>query len=155
MNCEIDIIKTIESWRRPRRVHQFLAHEHGFADPSDLAAYGSMVSSNAGFYVFQLGKGKPKHVPDRLWFVFRGRLYGNFEIARIEQNVGQFEDLATMYRREDLACEWHLRPDNWMAICKPPFSFFRGKHVYYGGFQGWRYFDFATYVKSMEAKVRI
>jgi hypothetical protein len=164
-----DIIKTIESWRRARRVHQFLAQTERWADPAapvsppanagedtratNATAYGSMVQDAAGFYVFQLGRGEPQRKPvARLWFVFRGRLYGSFEIARIERNAGQFEELVTMYKREDLAKEWHLRPDNWVAICKPPFTFLKGKHVYYSGFQGWRYFELDKYRQTPDAR---
>jgi len=150
-----DIIKTIESWRRPRRVHQFLAHAHRWEDAANAMAmaYGSMIQDAGGYYAFQLGRGEPQRKPvGRLWFVFRGRLYGSFEIARIERNVGQFEDLVTMYKHEGLAVDWHLRPDNWVAICKPPFAFFKGAHVYYEGFQGWRYFEFEAYSASLEAK---
>jgi hypothetical protein len=162
-----DIIKTIESWRRARRVHQFLAHTQTWSDPhspapvalfdaedQDVTAYGSMCRNNSGFYVFQLGRGEPKRKPvEHLWFVFRGRLYGSFEIARIERNVGQFADLVTLYKREDLAKEWHLRDDNWVAVCRPPFKFFRGRHVYYSGFQGWRYFDLEQYRHTIDAKM--
>lgn len=163
-----DIIKTIESWRRPRRVHQFLANTQIWRDPfpetpvalfegdgRDVAAYGSMVRSDSGFYVFQLGRGKPKQEPKNLWFVYRGRVYGHFEIARIERNEGQFEELVTMYKREDLASEWHLGFGNYVAICKPPFEFFKGRKVFYSGFQGWRYFDLEQYRNSIDAKVRI
>ena len=161
-----DIIKTIESWRRPRRVHQFLARTKIWKDPfapspialfegkdRDLMIYGSMCAAESGFYVFQLGRGEPCRQPvARLWFVFCGRLYGSFEIARIERNEGQFEELITMYKREDLAKEWHLRMGNWVAICKPPFTFFKGKHVHYQGFQGWRYFDLEAYRATLAAR---
>jgi hypothetical protein len=151
-----DIIKTIESWRRPRRVHRFLAHTQRWEDPRDATAYGSLVQDAAGFYVFQLGRGEPQRKPvRRLWFVFRGRLYGSFEIVRIERNAGQFEDLVTMYKREDLAKEWHLRDDNWVVICKPPFAFFKGRHIYYEDFQGWRYFDLESYRKLPEARWKV
>lgn len=161
-----DIIKTIESWRRPRRVHEFLAHTRTWLDPHgpapvalfnagdrDVTVYGSMCRGQEGFYVFPLGRGEPKRKPiGCLWFVFRGRIYGSFALARIERNIGQFEDLVTMYKREDLAKEWHLRHDNWVAVCKPPFQFFKGTHVYYQGFQGWRYFESEKYRETNDAR---
>ena len=147
-----DIIKTIESWRRARRVHRFLAYTQGWEDAEETTAYGSLAIRR-GLYVFQLGRGEPQRKPvARLWFVFRGRLYGHFQIARIERNVGQFADLVTLYKREDLAKEWHLRDDNWVAVCKPPFQFFKGKHVYYSGFQGWRYFALEQYRTTNDAR---
>jgi hypothetical protein len=148
-----DIIKTIESWRRARRVHEFLAYSQSWIDPGDATAYEWVVLDAAGYYVFQLGCGEPQRKPvERLWFVFRGRLYGSFEIARIERNVGQFAALVTLYKRENLATEWHLRPDNWVAVCMPPFRFFKGKHVYYQGFQGWHYFELDKYRQTPEAR---
>lgn len=153
LNAMPDIVKTIESWRRPRRVHQFLANRTHWEEPSVTTAYGSLAQDGAGFYVFQLGRGEPQRKPvENLWFVFRGRLYGHFQIARIERNAGQFADLVTLYKREDLATEWHLRDDNWVAICKPPFHFLKGKHVYYSGFQGWRYFALEQYRMTNDAR---
>ena len=159
----MDIIKTIEGWRRPERVKAFLGRTKTFSEPQD-SAYGSMVLGKGGFYVFQLGRGKPHRNPvERLWFVFQGKLYGHFAVARIEQNIGQFADLVTLYKKESIATEWHLRDDNWVVLCKPPFIFRdacgyycdelvghvdHSEPVRYQGFQGWRYFDLETYLKT-------
>jgi hypothetical protein len=150
-----DIIKTIESWRRPERVRAFLGRLRGIGKP--CVAYGSMVQApEDGFFLFQLGRGQPQRRPlERLWFVYQGKIYGHFRISEVVRNVGQFEDLVTMYKRESLAVEWHLKPDNWVVVCAPRFEFHSGDVVFHEGFQGWRYFDFEAYRQTTDAKVHI
>lgn len=150
-----DIIKTIESWRDPRRVKDFLTAFRNEEDAS--VAYGSMVQNrDDGVYVFQLGRGQPKQKPiTRLWFVYRGRIYGSFRVAEIVRNDGRFQDLVTMYKRESPAKDWRLRDDNWVAVCTPPFEFHTGRRLFHDGFQGWRYFDLEAYRMSPLSMVRV
>jgi hypothetical protein len=104
-------------------------------------------------YYFTLGRGRPRR-PDavtEIFFTHRSRIIGHFEIEEIVRNEGQLPKLTTL---DGGPSEWQIKPDAWVAVCRPPFHPLRSK-VYHSGFRGWRYFDLKTYSVSIDAKVLI
>jgi hypothetical protein len=104
----------------------------------------------AKFY-FTLGRGRPKIAPDEIWFTHRGAILGHFRIGEIVRNEGQLPKLARITGEES---EWQIRPDNWVAICPPPFETL-GERLFFAGFRGWRYFDLAKHRSSLDARIRL
>jgi hypothetical protein len=104
-------------------------------------------------YYFVIGKGKPKQTIERLWFVHQGEILGCFVVDSVQCNVGEFPKLRSLENRES---EWQIKPDRWVAICKGPFLPLTGDEpVYHDAFRGFRYFDFNSYIQTMEAKIPI
>lgn len=107
-------------------------------------------TSFATFY-FTIGRGKPSREIDRLFYTHKGLILGHFVIAEIVQNVGQLPRLRSICGETS---EWQIRPDNWVAICDPPFHFLR-ERLYHDGFRGFRYFDLNAYRGTVDSKVRV
>jgi hypothetical protein len=104
-------------------------------------------------YYFTLGRGRPQR-PDpvtELYFTHQGVILGSFSISEIVQNKGQLPLLTTL---DGEPSEWQIKPDRWVAICKPPFHSLPDK-IYHMGFRGWRYFDLKAYSKTLESKVQL
>ncbi len=116
-----DAIKTIEGWRDELKVRRFL-------------------SARVGFFIFSLGRGKPKQLVERLWFTFKGRVLGSIAIEAIEENTGQYDGKLKL-----LYGDW--KPGRILMRCRPPFEFLE-EEVFHRGFQGWRYFDLEQYRAS-------
>jgi hypothetical protein len=104
-------------------------------------------------YFFTLGRGRPKRPEPvtQLYFAHQGIILGHFEIAGIVQNCGQLPKLTTL---DGGPSGWQIKPDRWVAVCRPPFHKSE-ETLYHGGFRGWRYFDIDDYRQSIEAKVRL
>jgi hypothetical protein len=103
-------------------------------------------------FYFTLGRGRPKTAGvDRIFFTHHGRILGSFEIEEIVKNAGQLPLLTTL---DGKPSEWQIKPDRWVAVCRPPFHRLAEK-VYHEGFRGWRYFDLAAYCGTVGAKVRL
>lgn len=128
------IIRTWPAWMPPRKVLEVFTHDWG------------------NFY-FTLGRGKPalETLPDEIWFTHRGRILGHFKISKIVRNEGQLPKLRSLSGE---ASEWQIKPDNWVAICEPPFIRLKEK-LYFTGFRGWRYFDLAKHRGSLDSKVQL
>ncbi len=103
-----------------------------------------------GSYYFTLGRGKPKQQIERLWWTWRGRILGYFEIKQIQQNIGQFGHLHSISDGE----AWTIRPDHWVAICHTA-CVPSPERIYMSGFRGFRYFDFESYRKTAESRMRL
>lgn len=104
-------------------------------------------------YFFSLGRGRPRR-PDpvtELFFTHAGVIIGHFDVKEIVQNKGQLPKLTTL---DGEPSEWQIKPDRWVAVCRPPFHRLAEK-VFHSGFQGWRYFDLAKYSSTMDSKVRL
>lgn len=103
-------------------------------------------------YFFTLGRGRPKRItPEQIYFTHKGIVIGHFAIADIVQNVGQIPKLTNM---DGDPSAWQIKPDAWVAVCRPPFVRLEDK-IYHEGFQGWRYFDLGSYRGTIGAKLRI
>jgi hypothetical protein len=103
-------------------------------------------------YYFTLGRGRPKQSdPDKLYFTHKGIIIGFFNVVEIVQNVGQLPKLTNM---DGDPSAWQIKPDAWVAVCRPPF-FLLEKKIYHEGFQGWRYFNFVAYSRTIASKLRI
>jgi hypothetical protein len=126
------IIKTWPAQFTPRHVLEVFTHDWG------------------EFY-FTLGCGKPKQEIARLWYTHRGRILGSFKIDRIVIQDGSLPRLRSITGEFS---EWQIKPDNWVAICPPPFTRLKEK-LYYSGFRGWRYFDLEEWRGSLESKVQL
>lgn len=139
------IIKTIESWRDPRRVIRWL---HAFDGNKDACFY------------FPIGRGMPKRSPvTRLYFTFRGRVMGWFKIAEfqvmcptlLEWMISETGSMPENQDREPTAkCNlnlvykggkrWFPKLGTWVVFCSSPFHRTK-KRIYMQGFRGFRYFD--------------
>jgi len=133
MREERDAIKTIEGWRDPRRVREYLREG----------------PDHSGRFLFNVGNGCPQRKVARLFFVFHGRILGWFAVAGIEKRTAE---LSLEYARQ--YSPPYFKAAKFLFICARPFHFIR-ERVFYEGFRGWRYFDFETYRNSLDAKVRI
>lgn len=102
-------------------------------------------------YYFTLGRGKPKEKVDRIWYTWRGRILGNFDIKEIVVNDGTLPRLASLSGEES---DWQIRKDAMVAICAPPCHRIK-ERVYMSGFRGWRYFNFREYSQTPEARHRL
>lgn len=101
-------------------------------------------------YYFTLGRGKPQQEVKRLWYTYRGRILGYFEIEEIVCNDGTLPKLASLSGETS---EWQIRRDAWVAICAPPCHRIK-ERVFFEGFRGWRYFNFDSYRLTTDARVR-
>lgn len=110
-----------------------------------------VFTHNWGRFYFTLGRGRPKHTPDQLFYTHHGRILGHFSIDEIVQNVGQLPKLRSLSGEES---PWQIKGDRWVAICSPPFHRLDEK-LYHESFRGWRYFDLENYRGTVGAKVRI
>jgi len=104
----------------------------------------------AMFY-FTLGRGKPKQPVTRLWFTYRCRILGSFKIVAIKQNDGSLPRLRSITNEES---GWQIRPDHWVALCPGPMDRLKSR-VFMSGFRGYRYFNFAEYNATQEARIRL
>jgi hypothetical protein len=102
-------------------------------------------------YYFTLGRGKPKQSIERLWFTWRGRILGSFEIECVVCNDGS---LPRLNRIDGGESEWQIRKDTWVAICIPGCDRLK-ERLFMSGFRGWHYFDLASYRSDPESRVRI
>jgi hypothetical protein len=102
-------------------------------------------------FYFTLGRGKPQQAVTRLWFTHKGIIIGYFDVAEIVQNAGQLPKLTTLDGRPSA---WQIKPDRWVAVCRPPFHHLRD-FICHEGFRGWRYFDLAAHRGTMDAKIRL
>jgi hypothetical protein len=103
-------------------------------------------------YYFTLGRNRPKRVtPEQLYFTHKGLVVGYFRIADIVRNAGQLPLLTNM---DGDPSAWQLKTEAWGAVCEPPFHRLKEK-IFFGGFQGWRFFDLETYRRTLDAIVRI
>lgn len=102
-------------------------------------------------YYFTLGRGKPKEKVDRIWYTWRGRILGYFEIEEIVVNDGTLPRLESLSGEES---EWQIKRDAKVAICLPPCHRLK-ERVFMSGFRGWRYFTFAEYSQTSEARHRL
>ena len=102
-------------------------------------------------FYFTLGRGKPKQMIDRLWFTYQGRILGYFEVQEIVVNDGTLPKLHSLDGGDS---EWQIRKDAKVAICRPPCHRLK-ERVFMSGFRGWRYFDFAEYSQTSEARHRL
>jgi len=102
-------------------------------------------------FYFTLGRGKPSRPVEQLYFTHRGEIIGSFKITMIVRSEGQLPKLCSITNRES---EWQIKPDNYVAICDPPFAPLEDR-VYHPGFRGWHYFDLCRYRETLDAKVRI
>jgi hypothetical protein len=128
------ILKTLPTFFARGRIHEFLATPF----------------SN---FFFTLGRGRPQR-PDpvtEIYFTHNGVLLGHFDITEIVQNKGQLPLLTTLDGRPS---EWQIKPDRWVAVCRPPFHPIKEK-IFHSGFRGWRYFDLDAYRGSLDSKVRL
>ena len=104
----------------------------------------------AQFY-FSLGRGKPVHTPEQLYFTHRGRILGHFNISEIVRNEGQLPKLESLSGETS---EWQIGWRNWVAICRKPIKLL-GEKLYYMPFRGWRYFDLEKHRGSLDSKIRL
>ena len=128
-----DVIKTIESWRAPRRVLEFL----------------NGPPPGAGRFLFNAGRARPQEEVRRLYFVFRGRVLGWFA-ASVVENHGDYN---SEYAHQFTPPYW--KAARFLFACAPPFVFLKKQRIFHRGFQGWRYFDFQAYSKTLDAKVKL
>jgi hypothetical protein len=134
------ILKTLPGRFTRRQLVQFFG-------PNDLG------NPNFCNYFFTLGRGRPQR-PDpvlKIYFTHQGKILGHFAIQEIVQNSGQLPLLTTL---DGDPSEWQIKPDRWVAVCRPPFHRIEG-NVYYPGFRGWRYFDLETYRGKLESQVSL
>lgn len=102
-------------------------------------------------YYFTLGRGKPKQSLEKIWFTYRGRILGWFEIEALVVNDGT---LPRLNRLDGAPSEWQIRKDAYVLVCAPPCQCVP-ERVFHEGFRGWRYFDFESYKLSTDARVRM
>jgi hypothetical protein len=102
-------------------------------------------------FYFTLGRGRPKEKVERLWFTYQGRILGHFTIREIVVNDGTLPKLHSLDGSES---DWQFRKDAKVAICEPPCVRLR-ERVFMSGFRGWRYFNFAEYSQTSEARHRL
>jgi hypothetical protein len=130
------ILKTLPSFFAQGRIDEFLRADF------------------CRFY-FTLGRGRPQR-PDpvtQIYFTHRGCILGYFDIEEIVRNEGQLPLLTSL---DGEPSEWQIKPDRWVAICKPPFHRHRlDQPLFHAGFRGWRYFDLKTYEDTLESKVQL
>lgn len=104
-----------------------------------------------GEFYFTLGRGKPSKPVERLWFTHHGQILGYFSVNRIIRNDGtNIPELRSISGEKSA---WQIKPDAWVAICRPPFVELDDK-VYHDGFRGWRWFNLEEYSAAPESKVR-
>ena len=114
-----------------------------------------VFSHDWGEFYFTLGRAKPTREVQRLWYTHQGQVIGSFQINRIVINDGTLPKLRSITGE---VSEWQIKPDSWVAICKPPFTRLRRsrtERVYHDGFRGWRYFDFDQYAQTPESRYRV
>lgn len=130
----MEIIKTWPAFMPPKKVLQIFTHHW----PDDK-------------FFFTLGRGKPQHKIEKLWFTHRGRVVGHFDVIAVVQNDG---GLPRLRRLDGEPSEWQIKPDRFVAVCSPPVHLLKEK-VYFEGFRGWRYFDLETYRTTPDARMRL
>lgn len=102
-------------------------------------------------YYFTLGRGKPKQPIAKIWFTWRGRILGSFEIEAVVCNDGSLPQLSRIDGGES---EWQIRRDAWVAVCVPGCDRLKDR-LFMPGFRGWHYFDFESWRASPESRVRL
>jgi hypothetical protein len=131
----VDVIKTWPAFMQPRKVLRIFSY----------------IEAPFATYYFSLGRGRPKVQPDGIWFTYRGRILGCLPIIAIVRNDGS---LPKLHRLDGEESEWQFKHDVWVAIADPPIERVR-EHLYYPGFRGWRYFDFESYRRRPEARIKL
>lgn len=104
-----------------------------------------------GNYFFTLGRGKPAQSIERIWFTYRGRILGNFNVNKIVVNDGS---LPHLHKLSDLESDWHIKPDMHVAICASGCERLK-ERVFMSGFRGYRYFNLSEYRSTPDARIRI
>jgi hypothetical protein len=102
-------------------------------------------------FYFTLGRGRPKQPIEKVWFTYRGRILGWFEVEALVVNDGS---LPRLNRLDGGESEWQIKKDAYVLICNPP-CHRCGDRVFHEPFRGWRYFNYAAYSSTMAAKVRL
>jgi hypothetical protein len=102
-------------------------------------------------YYFTLGRGKPKQQIDRLWFTYRGRVLGYFNVDHLIQNDGSLPRLRSISNEES---EWQVKRDHWIVVCESSCVRLKDR-LFMSGFRGFRYFDIENYRQTLESKVRL
>lgn len=121
-----------------------------FMDAKKVAAIFAPKGCFACYY-FTLGRGKPKQPITRIWFTWRGRILGSFEVGVVVCNDGSLPRLSRIDGGES---EWQIRKDAWVVICNAGCDRIR-ERVFMPGFRGWRYFDLESYRSEPGSKIRI
>ena len=67
-------------------------------------------------YYFTLGRGRPKQAITRMWFAYRGRILGSFEVQDVVCNDGSLPQLTRLDGQDS---EWQIPKDAWVAVCSP------------------------------------
>lgn len=129
-----EIIKTWPAFMDARKVAEIFSPAGAFA-----------------LYYFTLGRGKPRQPVSRIWFTYRGRILGSFEVDAVVCNDGS---LPTLRRLDGQESEWQIRKDAWVAVCVPGCDRLRDR-VFMSGFRGWHYFELDSYRKNPESKCRL
>lgn len=130
-----EIIKTWPAWAEARKVAQM---------------FSAKTSCFARYY-FILGRGKPALPITRIWYTWRGRILGSFEVAEIVCNVGQIPKLWSLSGEES---EWQIPKDRYVAICIVGCERLK-ERIFMSGFRGWRYFDLESYRSTSESRHRL
>jgi hypothetical protein len=130
-----DILKTWPSFMAPRKVLQIFSARDTFA-----------------VYYFTIGRGKPKQEIDKLWFTYRGRILGHFDVTEVVCNLG--DNIPKLRRIDGGDSEWQIKRDHWVAICDPPFFRLREK-LFYSSFRGFRYFDIDQWRERPESRINV
>ena len=79
-------------------------------------------------YFFTLGRGCPRRPEPvtQLYFTHQSIVLGFFVIQEIVQNRGQLPLLTTL---DGDPSEWQIKPNRWVAVCKPPFLRLKEKGI--------------------------
>lgn len=104
-------------------------------------------------FYFSLGRGHPHQEVERIWFCHRGRIRGSFQIEEIIR-YEKPADLPPVLAMDGTESRWQFRPGIWVAMCPPPFIPLR-ERLYMTGFRGWHYFNFFSYRRSLDAKIKL
>lgn len=103
-------------------------------------------------FYFTLGRGRPQRDDvAEIWHTHQGVILGHHNLVEIIRNDGSLPKLRSL---SDVESEWQIKPDNWVAVCRPPFVRLEEK-IFHEGFRGWRYFDLEKYRGTVDAKVRL
>lgn len=111
-----------------------------------------IFSFNAPFtyFYYTLGRGKPTRPLERIWFTYQGRILGSFKILEVVVNDGS---LPKLHRLDGGESDWQIKPDYYVAICN---CFVKAPdRRFMSGFRGFRYFNYAEYIRTPDSRMRI
>src|SRR3954471_12612489 len=114
-----DVIKSWPSFMHPRKVLMIFNERPAF--PS---------------YYFTIGRGKPKRDVERIWFTYRSRILGHFDVRQVIRNVPGA--IPPLRRIDGSEREWQIKPYNWVVVGAPPFHRLR-ERLYMEAFRGFHY----------------